>query len=442
MNDRLLTYKAPLAVHWETTNLCNHKCQYCYNYWRDKSIQKEKVIKKIGFNKRYQKITEEIIKNKIYRVIITGGDPLISFNEVYPYIKALSQNKVALSINTNLTLLTNDVAQKISELKIPVLTSLQSYDEQTVNELTQSPIAFKRIINGIKLARKYNIPVSINMVVTQKNLGHIYKTAKLAKELGAIKFSAAKANKPTSCSNFDKFVLNPSQVRYIFDELKRVKQDFNIEVDSIIVYPTCLFDNQEDYELFGKRKCSAGKTTIAIGCDGSVRPCPNIPISFGNIDDGLQKAWKKMEHWRDCSYIPKKCKHCQLASICQGGCKVEAFSYTKDVDKPDPYANFSIKPCTRLQNQFLNVRSISVDDIYTFVPNMFLRKENFGGLLVNGKSQVTVDKKMYDFVKNNIKNRFQLKDLASSLNVSEEAAKRTIAYLLNRSLILSSSLPC
>jgi radical SAM protein with 4Fe4S-binding SPASM domain len=38
-----------------------------------------------------------------------------------------------------------------------------------------------------------------------------------------------------------------------------------------------------------------------------------------------------------CKAIPEFCRSCELAKVCAGGCKADAFSYYGTLGKPDPY---------------------------------------------------------------------------------------------------------
>lgn len=64
------TLSAPIGVQWEVTPVCNHNCKHCYNYWRD--VQPTSSLTSNYFT-LYPKIVSEILSNKVFSVIITGG---------------------------------------------------------------------------------------------------------------------------------------------------------------------------------------------------------------------------------------------------------------------------------------------------------------------------------------------------------------------------------
>ena len=67
--------KYPPYMQWEVTPRCNHNCIHCYNYWRSND---DKMIE----NKFYDDIVTNIILVHPVSVVITGGEPLLVFNEI------------------------------------------------------------------------------------------------------------------------------------------------------------------------------------------------------------------------------------------------------------------------------------------------------------------------------------------------------------------------
>ncbi len=66
----LITLKSLLYTHWEVTDNCNHNCLYCYNYWRSTETKKL-IVNKNKIKNTYKKIVDELIKNQVYKIIIT-----------------------------------------------------------------------------------------------------------------------------------------------------------------------------------------------------------------------------------------------------------------------------------------------------------------------------------------------------------------------------------
>lgn len=77
--------RAPIIVQWEVTYDCNKNCIHCYNYWRN---EKSPIREKAKFyTKEAEKITNEIISNNVFQVIITDGEPFLVFEDLYPFLE-------------------------------------------------------------------------------------------------------------------------------------------------------------------------------------------------------------------------------------------------------------------------------------------------------------------------------------------------------------------
>lgn len=121
-SERFITLSAPITLQWETTPWCNEQCIHCYNYWRKSPNLKPNVTKET--TEIWNKITSEIIQNKVFHTTITGGEPLSVFRQIYPYLEKLTDNNVNVAMNSNLTMLTTEKAHLLKEIGIKsVLTS-------------------------------------------------------------------------------------------------------------------------------------------------------------------------------------------------------------------------------------------------------------------------------------------------------------------------------
>ena len=77
---------APISVHVEVTEACNEKCRHCYNFSRcDSYVPKTISIENLDYT------IDELVKNNVMHVIITGGEPLLALDRtVYLAEKALN----------------------------------------------------------------------------------------------------------------------------------------------------------------------------------------------------------------------------------------------------------------------------------------------------------------------------------------------------------------
>ena len=114
-----LKLKSPLTIQIELTRGCTQKCIFCYNVWKEGNSKK--LFKKDLSKEDHLKIIEEIIKNEIFDVIFSGGEPLL-IKWLEELIQKLSKKNINVRIITNGTLL--DKA-RVNSLKKAGLNHLQ-----------------------------------------------------------------------------------------------------------------------------------------------------------------------------------------------------------------------------------------------------------------------------------------------------------------------------
>ncbi len=248
--------KAPLNIQLEITNACNHKCEYCYNYDR--------------FNKDY--LTKEnadkildVLGDDIFEITLTGGEPLLNKSTLFYILEKCEDKNIDTYLNTNLTLLRCDDIDKLRNLE-GILASFPSYNKETYNKITNSRNYDKFLSNLERV--KENIPVGVNMTVTQSNKKDIYATGKFLHD--SFDFDYFSATPIIKTSEFHRNLgLSKGEVVGLVDDLVRLHEDFDMDVDSLENIPSCRLPKKyrEAYR-FSNRSCSAGITNILVDSMG------------------------------------------------------------------------------------------------------------------------------------------------------------------------------
>lgn len=427
---------APVMIQWEVTPSCNLSCLHCYNHWRDASQAEDCHLTSREHHNNWKEAVVEIIRNEVFSVVVTGGEPLIVIRHLSKFLKLLSDQGVRLTLNTNATLLDDEAALLLKECGIAsLLVSLPSHSEEVNDLITQTPRSWERTCSGIEVAMRNNIAVTINMVVSQPNLGQVMKTAQFVQGLGVNNFAATRVASPENCPDFSHLELSNAEFDVMLTELLQVEEQLGLKVDSLEFYPYCAFSTRRQLSTFGSRMCSAGKTSCTIGHDGQIRPCSRSSFVYGNISDGLGEAWTKMEPWRNGELNPEECQNCKLLGACGGGCKVNAFQTTGRLDKPDPVANLSNPLLTRAKTEPV---VISVDT-FELNPRLNLRAEEFGGILhVKSGNWVPVNQELFSLFEEAVckgKEVMHIEEIAAALGVSVQEAKETISYLVSKRIL-------
>lgn len=420
---------APLAVQWEVTPACNHLCLHCYNYWR-KGERLPTVPP--DFEHLYTAVVDEILAKKVFMVIVTGGEPLLVLDKMAPYIRRLTENGVAVSMNTNLTLLTDKKARLLKEIGVyAFLTSMPSGIAETCDRITNVKGSLKRIVRGITIAQKYGFQMFVNMVVSRINFGQIEQTAELVKSLGVKNFAATRASNPVSGSWFANQVLGLDEFRQMVVRLVDVGNRLGLHIDSLEANPPCAFGPDTTYDIH--RFCGAGRNTCTVGHDGRIRPCNRLPIGYGHIYDGLEKAWLAMDDCRSGEQIPDGCQSCKLKLRCGGGCKADALVERGDLKQPDPLCDLSFQPVLRKHTVVP-----ATADVFAVNPRLRLRDEEFGAIAyVSVTNWVAVDGRIVQMLR--AEGQPTIEDFVRALSTSEDSARKTVGLLVEKKILMPST---
>lgn len=382
----------PLTAQLEITDYCNHRCIHCYNL--DSEV-KNRPSRKVS-DETVLACAQKLVDNKIFSVIVTGGEPIIQKELTKDVIRILKDNSTKVSLNTNLTLADDDFIQFLKEQKVGVLTSCPSGEECSFAKLVGVD-NYKLFETKIKKLVAAGVRFTVNMVVTKDNLHEVRLTAKKMKALGCKSFAATPMGLNVEYPRLD-LLLSVEDVRMVIADLLWIEKNLKMRVDILEALPKCIFlhDILSSNHSFLNRKCQAGRTVIAVSCNGDVRPCAHNPNTYGNLlEEELRDIWQKMSDWRSAKYIPEECKGCAWLNRCNGGCRTSAKVYNGDWDKkdmwctgrlstPSPHSDkqgYDLQPDTHLQiSSDIKVRHEdentyliynATDDVYCMVNKTF-----------------------------------------------------------------------
>lgn len=395
------TLSGPLDAQIELTSQCNNYCLHCYNYWRGDKFRDQ--------NKNYHNSSlslagletaiHHLADHQIIALTFTGGEPLLKSKELLAGIKLAKQHDIACSINSNLTLMTSELAKKLKDAGIDsILASLHADTSTLHDEATQRKGSFRQTIRGIDICLQEGLGITVNMAVSALNKDRVQDTGLFVKNLGVASFAATKVSPCMGGANFAEMDISRQDYKKMLNDLLFLEREKGMLVDSLISYPLCALGNWGHYQKFIERKCAAGVATCAISAEGDVRPCTVADEIYGNIfKENFADIWKKMTKWRDGSRLPKECLHeCQYFANCRAGCRMNA-KYRNGVDGMDPLATSSGDVCNRPQDESETSNPVAFQDKgFVLGKRVKFRPEDFGGIISNGpRASIFLDKISY-----------------------------------------------
>lgn len=423
------TLRSPLNVQVELTWDCKNCCRHCYNAFRHDN---EPIL--TMSHDEVDFVANELVTNRIFRTVLTGGEPLLVPELTIHATEILRKNHVGVTLNSTLMDLTPEIGTSLRKLGVrTIMTSLVSANPATHDFVTQNPGSWEKTVNGIKLAIQQGFKVNVNMVLTKWNFAELEETGNFVGELGAAVFGATRACAPTPiATEFSQYLINLAELRQSLETLYQLKEKWGYGVDVFEHYSWCALSDVAKYEHLARRKCTAGITSVTIGADGALRPCGHNPNHYGNVfTEGLASAWAKLTDWREGVHIQRSCTKCKYVRQCTGGCPVEAENSKNGRDHHSTGPNDVVR---LPQNPVLSLER--PDGIYRFIPEAVFRDEVFGGILGSSKGEIAfVDKVTLDLVRDLRSIQPFGLDSVMSMGVSENDATILINQLVSKKIL-------
>ena len=325
--------KRPFHVMIIPTLGCPSKCSYC---WSSEVGSPRMTIDTVG------EIVEWLRDFRDDPVTFTfhGGEPLLAGADYYraalPMLKReLEHLSPNFALQTNLWLLTPELAEVLAEHEIPIGSSLDG--PQELNDLQRSSGYYERTIAGYDLAQKFGLQVQFICTFTSHSVQFKEEIFNFFLENGLVlklhpALPSLRSNEP------DRWALPPEEygelLVYLLD--KYLENMDRIEVRNINDYARCVFTGRGTVCTF----VDCMENTFAVGPDGSIYPCYRFvgmpEFVMGNVRDrpsqadlAASPAGVRMRQFKE--YVEVNCKGCKHLRYCRGGCPYNAIAPTDGV---------------------------------------------------------------------------------------------------------------
>jgi len=174
--------RAPTRFHyenasWELSLRCDYDCEHCY--------LGRKQTETLGMRRR-DKILGAMSNLGIYRLQITGGEPLIDRFFEESYLAAYSRGML-IRVSTNASQLYRKQILQLFVDYPPLHLAVSMYGSTATSyeALTRAqPGAFERFVLGIRAAAEAGIKMRINIIVTKHNEHEVTDMERLADSVG------------------------------------------------------------------------------------------------------------------------------------------------------------------------------------------------------------------------------------------------------------------
>ncbi len=314
LNERLFLQRVPLSGGIELTNKCNFKCIHCYE-----TIERDGCGVALS-SERLLQIIDELVDMGLISVFFTGGEAMLrpDFNYIYEYVR---KKGVMVAILSNGTTITEEKCKlfiKYAPRMIDI--SIYGANETTYQKVTGKSGMFEKLIEGLNLLQKYDIPFQLKTVVLTENRHEINEMRKIAKQYG-VPFKFFTNVRPYN--DGDK-----TPIEYMLSNEEIIELEKNDE--ELINYYNNKRGKMIARELSERQKqnctylCRIAKNSFFISYDGILNGCVRsrrngFDLKVDNVAKGWEYLFEKfVEPKKEQDFPCSKCKIIEYCDFCPG----------------------------------------------------------------------------------------------------------------------------
>jgi len=174
-------------MQWDITKRCNLRCKHCRStdYYEGKQGEQ---IQDLSTEEVFQTL-DDLAKNGVNRIHFLGGEPFMR-PDLLKIVKYASTLGIVCSINTNGTLLTDEIIDQLFDSHVYLLTfSLDGASPETNDRIRGEGVFDKvcaniRAVDRARKAKKRYLRIITSPVITKVNRNEAKELCYLAQDLG------------------------------------------------------------------------------------------------------------------------------------------------------------------------------------------------------------------------------------------------------------------
>lgn len=302
------------------TGRCNYACRYCYAADHDSSVMTAQTARRA--------IDIAAQSGEPFILQFSGGEPLLNFDTLQAAVAYVEEQHLpaAMQVQTNGSLLTDEIAQFLYQHKVAVGVSLDG--RPAVNDrlrlLQNGKGATSATVRGLEVLKRNNIACGITCVVTSENVRELPGIVEFAYFLGNVRrigFDLLRGQgrgaglKPPQADEMETAIQAVYQKASYLAKLAGYKIHFS-QIDKAA--SAC----QTGCHEFNHCTAMNGEAAF-VDAKGDIYACASMVgdsnFYIGNVNDGLdEQLMQKVQ--QQISQAMEFCRCCDSFKKCGGGC--------------------------------------------------------------------------------------------------------------------------
>lgn len=249
-------------VLWEITNQCNYTCKYCIF-----SSNSKKDLRELSTDECIKVIDELYDKNFKY-IKVTGGEPFLR-KDIINILTYMCQKGMHVDISTNGSSLTENIINKLNEIKLDMLHLSLDGKNSFSHEIVRGENTYLKTIRALKQLSKLNLYKRVGTVIHKYNESELEEIINLCinYKVNEIIFSIME---PVGRMKGDNSFYKTRKLEDLTNELEQLSNKY----DQIIINYN--WKKQSNLE----KTCPALSRFIYINNLGNVSPCSWISSKY------------------------------------------------------------------------------------------------------------------------------------------------------------------
>ena len=294
------------SVQIELTSFCNLRCIHCY-------LGDTHPLGGLQTDRVYS-ILDQLKELGTLQVSFTGGE-IFSRKDLPAILRHARQNDFSITLLTNNTLLSDSLISEFRQTRVRLVKiSLYSMEPDIHDAITAKPGSWQMTVGNIERLVAHDVPVQISCPVMKQNLDSFGAVMRWGEKL-SVKVKPdllLTARADLSRENLDhRLSLGECQraIRTI------ITTDDEYRMRMVREYGTNNHRKPDDH------LCGVGTSTISIGANGDLYPCPVFLLRLGNVAKAsIREVWEHslpLQELRTVRFSDyEKCMQCEAADYC------------------------------------------------------------------------------------------------------------------------------
>ena len=325
-----------------TNDECNLACKHC---WVTAKLSNEVKNRYVSLE-QYIGLIEEAAPLGLGYIKISGGEALLSRDEVLGIVRTAHKHRIAVRLETNGTLIDDDLALQFKQTGAAVSVSLDGSTAAIHEAIRLVPDSFDATMKGLNILSRHEVPIEVIMSVCRENAEDLPNVVALVSKL---KNARMKINPILTSGRGQKMGRKDDlmDAQELLEFVRSIETRYGQMGVPILVSSEPAFHSLRyiTQQLVSGGKCGF-KNLIAVLANGQLSFCNMgkraTQYNFGHISTvSLRDVWENHPTLQAVRrQVPDQlegiCGNCMLKTTCQGACRSHAFEKYGSITAPSP----------------------------------------------------------------------------------------------------------